>query len=45
MAAGLGYVDDVIDPHETRARLVSALDMLHNKRDMNPLRKHGNMPL
>ena len=45
VAAGRGYVDDVIDPRETRPRLVSALDMLRNKRDTNPPRKHGNMPL
>jgi propionyl-CoA carboxylase beta chain len=45
VAAGRGYVDDVIDPRETRPRLVSALDMLRNKRDSNPPRKHGNIPL
>jgi propionyl-CoA carboxylase beta chain len=44
-AAARGYVDDVIDPRETRPRLISALDMLQNKRDANPLRKHGNIPL
>ena len=44
-AAGRGYVDDVIDPRETRPRLISALDMLENKRDANPTRKHGNIPL
>lgn len=44
-AAARGYVDDVIDPRETRARVVSALDMLRNKRDSNPPRKHGNIPL
>jgi propionyl-CoA carboxylase beta chain len=44
-AAGRGYVDDVIDPRETRFRVISALDMLRNKRDSNPPRKHGNMPL
>jgi propionyl-CoA carboxylase beta chain len=44
-AAARGYVDDVIDPRETRARVVSALDMLQNKRDSNPPRKHGNIPL
>jgi propionyl-CoA carboxylase beta chain len=44
-AAGRGYVDDVIDPRETRARVISALDMLANKRDSNPPRKHGNIPL
>ncbi|MFQ5536897.1 MAG: acyl-CoA carboxylase subunit beta [Gemmatimonadota bacterium] len=45
VAAARGYVDDVIDPRETRPRLVSALDMLSNKRDANPLKKHGNIPL
>jgi len=45
IAAARGYVDDVIDPRETRPRLVSALDMLRDKRDQNPVRKHGNIPL
>ena len=45
IAAARGYVDDVIDPRETRERLISALDMLQNKRDQNPPRKHGNIPL
>jgi propionyl-CoA carboxylase beta chain len=45
IAAARGYVDDVIDPRETRPRLISALDMLENKRDENPWRKHGNIPL
>ena len=45
VAAARGYVDDVIDPRETRPRLISALDMLQNKRDSNPPRKHGNIPL
>ena len=45
IAAARGYVDDVIDPRETRPRLISALDMLRNKRDENPLKKHGNIPL
>ncbi len=44
-AAARGYVDDVIDPRETRPRLINALDMLQNKRDANPVRKHGNLPL
>ena len=44
-AAARGYVDDVIDPRDTRARVVSALDMLQNKRDSNPPKKHGNIPL
>jgi propionyl-CoA carboxylase beta chain len=45
IAAARGYIDDVIDPRETRPRLISALDMLRNKRDTNPPRKHGNIPL
>jgi propionyl-CoA carboxylase beta chain len=45
IAASRGYLDDVIDPRETRDRLVSALDMLRNKRDRNPPSKHGNIPL
>jgi len=45
IAASRGYVDDVIDPRDTRPRLISALDMLHNKRDENPIKKHGNIPL
>jgi len=45
IAASRGYLDDVIDPRETRARLVSGLDMLREKRDANPPRKHGNLPL
>jgi len=45
VAAGRGYVDDVIEPHETRARLINALEMLSNKRDANPAKKHGNIPL
>ncbi len=44
-AAARGFVDDVIDPRDTRLRLISALDMLRNKRDENPARKHGNIPL
>ena len=45
VAAARGSVDDVIDPRETRPRLINALDMLQNKRDENPTRKHGNIPL
>jgi propionyl-CoA carboxylase beta chain len=44
-AAARGYLDDVIDPRETRARLVSALDTMAEKRDRNPPKKHGNLPL
>ncbi len=45
IAASHGYVDDVIEPHETRPRLISALEMLQGKRDRNPPKKHGNIPL
>ena len=44
-AAGLGYVDAVIRPEETRKRLVEAFRRLENKRDENPPKKHGNIPL
>jgi propionyl-CoA carboxylase beta chain len=45
VAAARGYIDDVIEPRETRPRLISALAMLKNKRDTNPPKKHGNIPL
>jgi len=45
VAAARGYVDDVIEPQETRPRLIEALKMLQNKRDTNPPKKHGNIPL
>ncbi|MEN8144496.1 MAG: acyl-CoA carboxylase subunit beta [Gemmatimonadota bacterium] len=45
LAARRGYVDDVIDPRQTRRRLISGLDILSNKRDRNPPKKHGNIPL
>ncbi|MFQ6045214.1 MAG: acyl-CoA carboxylase subunit beta [Gemmatimonadales bacterium] len=44
-AASRGFLDDVIDPRETRPRLISALHTLLTKRDKNPLKKHGNIPL
>jgi propionyl-CoA carboxylase beta chain len=44
-AAELGYIDDVIDPADTRPRLIEALRMLKTKRDVNPPKKHGNIPL
>ncbi|HEU5170732.1 MAG TPA: carboxyl transferase domain-containing protein, partial [Gemmatimonadales bacterium] len=44
-AAGRGYVDDVIDPRDTRPRLIDALRTLAAKRDRNPPKKHGNIPL
>ena len=40
-AAELGYIDEVIVPEETRPRLINALEMLQNKRDRNPPKKHG----
>jgi acetyl-CoA carboxylase carboxyltransferase component len=45
VAAARGYIDDVIEPRETRPRLIEALKMLQNKRDSNPPKKHGNIPL
>ncbi|MBL8078798.1 MAG: acyl-CoA carboxylase subunit beta [Anaerolineales bacterium] len=45
VAASRGYIDDVIEPKETRPRLINALEMLSNKRDGNPAKKHGNIPL
>ena len=45
VAASRGYIDDVIEPHDTRARLINGLAMLQNKRDSNPQKKHGNIPL
>jgi propionyl-CoA carboxylase beta chain len=44
-AAERGYVDDVIEPHETRPRVIRALRMLANKTDTMPRKKHGNIPL
>ena len=45
VAAGKGIVDEVIEPKITRYKLIKALEMLHNKRDENPPKKHGNIPL
>lgn len=45
IAASRGFIDDVIEPRETRPRLVNALEMVVNKRDANPAKKHGNIPL
>ncbi|HXY72980.1 MAG TPA: acyl-CoA carboxylase subunit beta [Actinomycetota bacterium] len=45
IAAELGYVDDVIEPAETRRRLIRSLHMLKSKREASPPRKHGNIPL
>jgi propionyl-CoA carboxylase beta subunit len=45
IAAERGYVDAVIEPAETRARIIASLRALENKRDVNPKKKHGNIPL
>ena len=45
ISASRGYIDDVIEPRETRPRLVNALEMMANKRDTNPAKKHGCIPL
>jgi len=45
VAASRGYVDAVIEPRETRPRLINGLEMLRHKRDQNPRKKHGNIPL
>ena len=45
IAAELGYLDDVIEPQDTRPRLIAALEMLRNKRQSLPFKKHSNLPL
>jgi propionyl-CoA carboxylase beta chain len=45
VAAERGYIDEVIEPSQTRPKLIRALSLLKNKRDSNPPRKHGNIPL
>ena len=45
VAASRGFIDDVIDPADTRPRIIRALEMLQNKRDSSPAKKHGNIPL
>ena len=45
IAAERGYVDEVIEPSSTRPKLIAALRLLENKRDENPRKKHGNIPL
>ena len=45
IAAGRGFLDDVIDPRHTRRKIIRALEMLRNKADHNPPKKHGNIPL
>ncbi len=44
-AAKRGYIDDIIEPSRTRFRIIRALQLLKNKRDTNPMKKHGNIPL
>jgi acetyl-CoA carboxylase carboxyltransferase component len=44
-AANRGYIDDVIEPRYTRARVIRAFEMLQTKRLTNPLKKHSNIPL
>ena len=45
VAAERGYIDAIIEPAQTRAKLITALHALENKRDTNPRKKHGNIPL
>ena len=45
VAASAGFIDNVIEPHETRPRLINSLEMLQNKRASLPAKKHGNIPL
>jgi len=45
VAAKRGYIDDIIEPSMTRLRIIKALQLLKNKRDSNPMKKHGNIPL
>jgi len=44
-AASKGYIDDIFEPSDTRRRLIRSLEMIASKRDSNPPRKHGNIPL
>jgi propionyl-CoA carboxylase beta chain len=45
IAAERGFIDEIIRPRETRAKLITALATLETKRDKNPPKKHGNIPL
>jgi propionyl-CoA carboxylase beta chain len=45
IAAERGYIDGVIRPRDTRKKIIQALEMLDGKRDKNPAKKHGNIPL
>ena len=44
-AAQLGYIDEIIQPCDTRIRLIQALEMTRNKNQSNPPKKHGNIPM
>ena len=45
LAAARGYISSIIRPRESRPRLIEAFDMLKNKREIRPARKHGNIPM
>jgi propionyl-CoA carboxylase beta chain len=45
VAAGRGFIDEVIQPRQTRRKLIAALARFSTKRDRNPPKKHGNIPL
>jgi propionyl-CoA carboxylase beta chain len=45
VAVDRGFVDEVIEPRQTRRKIIAGLEMAGNKRDRNPPRKHGNIPL
>jgi propionyl-CoA carboxylase beta chain len=45
VAASRGFIDEIIEPALTRPKLIRALSLLENKRDINPPKKHGNIPL
>ncbi len=45
VTASRGFIDDVIEPGDTRLKIIGALEMLQNKTDSNPPKKHGNIPL
>jgi propionyl-CoA carboxylase beta chain len=45
IAAERGFIDEIIEPSQTRPKLIRALELLENKRDQNPPKKHGNIPL
>ena len=45
VAADRGFIDEVIEPRQTRRKIIAGLDMTRTKRDKNPPKKHGNIPL